>query len=58
MSWKLRKTGIQLRVARFLPEVAPAQEPKPVAGLSAVARALLRQRRERETRKVGLEQQP
>jgi hypothetical protein len=54
MSWSLRKPNVALRVARFLPEVAPAHEPKPIAGLSPLARALWRDRRDRECRKVEL----
>jgi hypothetical protein len=53
MSWSLKRQNVALRVARFLPEVAPAQESKPVAGLSPLARALWRDRRAKEQRKVA-----
>jgi len=53
MSWSLRKPDVELRVTRFLPEVAPAQESKPVAGLSPLVRALFRDRRARECAKVA-----
>lgn len=48
MSWKLRKPGVKLAVARFLPEVAPATP----AGLTDEQRAALRQRRAAECSKV------
>ncbi len=52
MSWKLRRPDVALRVTRFLPEVAPAQQPKPVAGLPPLVRALFRDRRARECAKI------
>jgi hypothetical protein len=42
MSWKLPRSNVDLRVTRFLPEVAPAQPAKPIAGLSPLVRALFR----------------
>jgi hypothetical protein len=53
MSWQLRRPDVALRVTRFLPEVAPAVEPKPIAGLKPMFRALWRDKRERECRKVA-----
>jgi hypothetical protein len=55
MSWSLRKADVKLAVTRFLPEVAPASPPeaKPVAGLSPIVRALFRDRRARECKKVA-----
>ena len=53
MSWQLRRPDVALRVTRFLPEVAPAAESKPVAGLSPLLRALWRDKREKECRKVA-----
>jgi len=52
MSWKLRKPGVDLRIARFLPEVAPATP----AGLTDEQRAAHRQRRAAECAKVELKQ--
>jgi hypothetical protein len=52
MRWPLRKPDVQLRVTRFFPEVAPATE-KPIAGLSPLARALFRDRRAKEQKKVA-----
>jgi hypothetical protein len=52
MSWSLSKRDVSLRVTRFLPEVAPAHE-KPVAGLKPMVRALLRDRRAKEQKKVA-----
>ena len=51
MSWSLSKRDVSLRVTRFLPEVAPASEPKPVAGLKPFVRALFRDRRAKECEK-------
>lgn len=52
MNWP-SKRPVRLAVTRFLPEVAPAVEPpKPVAGLSPLARALWRDKREKECAKV------
>jgi hypothetical protein len=48
MSWKLRKPGVDLRIARFLPEIAPAQP----AGLTDEQRAAHRAKREQECAKV------
>jgi hypothetical protein len=48
MSWGLRKPNVGLRVTRFLPEAA-----RPIAGLSPLVRALFRDRRARECRKVA-----
>jgi hypothetical protein len=53
MSWRLSRPDVKLKVMTFLPEVAPAPEPKPIAGLAPMARALFRDRREKETRKVA-----
>jgi hypothetical protein len=53
MSWSLRRPKVSIAVARFLPEVAAAVEPKPVAGLSPLLRALWRDKREKECRKVA-----
>jgi hypothetical protein len=53
MSWRLRRPDVELRVTRFLPE-APTQQPKPVAGLSPLVRALFRDRRARECQKIAL----
>ena len=50
--WKLRRPDVELRVATFLPEVAPAEPAKPIAGLAPLVRALFRDRRERECKKV------
>lgn len=47
MSWSLLRPNVALRVTRFTPDT-----PKPIAGLSPLARALHRDRRERECRKV------
>jgi len=52
VSWKLSRADVKLRVTTFLPQVAPAQPAKPIAGLAPMVRALFRDRRERETRKV------
>ena len=49
--WKLRRSDVKLRVTTFLPEVAPATEPKPVAGLKPYVRALFRDRRAKECEK-------
>ena len=55
MRWSLKKPDVELRVMRFLPEGAPAAtEPKPIAGLAPMVRALFRDKRTRETRKVEL----
>lgn len=51
MSWSLRKADVALRITRFLPEVAPASEPKPIAGLKLTVRALFRDRRAKERAK-------
>lgn len=47
MSWSLTRPNVAVRVTRFAPDTA-----KPIAGLSPLARALHRDRREKETRKV------
>lgn len=47
MNWSLRKADVALRVTRF-----HTSESKPVAGLSPMVRALWRDKRERECRKV------
>lgn len=52
MSWSLKRPNTALRIARFLPEVTPAHEPKPIAGLTPEARAAHRAKREVECRKV------
>ena len=51
MSWSLRKPDVALRVTTFVPVVAPASEPKPVAGLSPMVRALWRDKRAKECAK-------
>lgn len=51
MSWSLSKRDVKLRVATFVPVVAPAHEPKPVAGLAPMVRALFRDRRAKECAK-------
>lgn len=51
MSWSIRRPNVALRVARFLPVVAPAHEPKPIAGLSPMVRALWRDKRAKECAK-------
>ena len=51
MSWSLRKPDVALRVTTFVPVVAPAHEPKPIAGLAPMVRALFRDRRARECQK-------
>ena len=50
-AWPLRKPDVDLRIARFLPEVAPAQPAKPIAGLAPLVRALFRDRRAKECEK-------
>ena len=50
MNWQLRKPNIALRVTTFVPVIAPA-EPKPIAGLSPLARALWRDKRAKECAK-------
>lgn len=52
MSWSLRKADVALRVTTFMPVVAPAHEPKPIAGLTQKLRAEWRAKRARECRKV------
>lgn len=51
MSWSLSRPNVALRVTRFLPEVAPAVEPKPIAGLTQKLRAEWRAKRARECAK-------
>jgi hypothetical protein len=51
MSWFIRRPNVSLAVTRFLSEVAPAHEPKPIAGLSPLIRALWRDRRAKECAK-------
>lgn len=53
MSWSLRKPDVALRVATFVPVVAPAVEPKPIAGLSPTARVWWKDRRAKECAKVA-----
>lgn len=48
MSWRAPKPDVEVRVTRFLPEVAPA-----VAGLSHEDRQALRERRAKECEKVA-----
>lgn len=48
MSWSLSRRNVALRVTRF-----NTSEPKPVAGLSPLVRALWRDKRERECKKVA-----
>ena len=49
--WSLRKPDVALRVTTFVPVVAPAHEPKPIAGLSPMVRALWRDKRAKECTK-------
>lgn len=51
MSWSLRKPDVALRVTTFVPVVAPAVEPKPIAGLTQKLRAEWRAKRARECAK-------
>lgn len=46
MSWSLSKRDVSLRVTKFA-----KQEPKPIAGLSPIARALWRDKRAKEQQK-------
>jgi hypothetical protein len=48
VNWSLRKADVGLRVTKFAP-----QTEKPVAGLSPYIRALWRDKREKECRKVA-----
>jgi len=48
VSWSLKRTDVALRVAKFAP-----QTDKPVAGLSPMVRALWRDKREKEQKKVA-----
>lgn len=48
MNWSLRKADVALRVTRF-----HTSEPKPVAGLPPMVRALWRDKREKECKKVA-----
>jgi hypothetical protein len=47
MGWSLSKANVALRVTKFSPG-----EPKPIAGLSPLARAIWRNKRAKECRKV------
>lgn len=53
MSWSLSRRNVSLRVTTFAPEVAPATEPKSIAGLKPYIRALFRDRRAKEQTKVA-----
>jgi hypothetical protein len=47
VSWSLSRPNVALRVTKF----APVTEPKPIAGLSPIARALWRDKRAKEQQK-------
>lgn len=54
MSWSLKRPNVSFRVRPVRQwDARPKDMSKPIAGLSPLARALWRDKREKETRKVA-----